>query len=295
MRISTNRQMQSLQDQVQRANERMAQLQMQVASGKRIQAPSDDPLGTGRVMIWRTAVSNNDQYRTNIQAGQSLLKTAEETLGAVQGLLVNARSLLVQGANGTNDQASRDTIAAQIDNLAAQVANLANGATVGSKHIFSGQKTDTRPFTVQGATLAYNGDDHPLIIEVSIDQTMQVSLPGEPLITDIYDMLQQARAHLMGGDVVSVSNTDIAALEVHTQALACARAGIGVKLQELTALDSQNVRRSDTLKQLISDTEDVDLAQAITDLRGAEVAYQASLTVTSSAFGLSLMDFISGG
>jgi flagellar hook-associated protein 3 FlgL len=70
------------------------------------------------------------------------------------------------------------------------------------------------------------------------------------------------------------------------------RGRIGARLQTVAEYQANHARRSEGLTEQISDIEDVDLSQAILELKQAETAYQAALQAVGMTQGLSLMDFL---
>ena len=295
MRVSSNQQMHNLQQYISRASEQMTTLQEQVSSGKRIKSPSDDPLGYANLISMRSSIAKNKQYQRNIGAAKDTLNTSESTLNEVTKLMQEVKQITISGANGTKDQSARDALVIQVDSAMTHLISLVNGATVNGRYIFSGQKTSTTPLTTTITGVTYNGDALPLKIEVSVGQTMQVNLPGSPIFTDIYSTLKTIRDDLSSGNLSNLSGPDLASVQSLTNNVLTARAGIGGQLKELDALENQTSRRNDDLTKFASNIEDVDIVQAISDLSAAQNSYQASLTVASNTFGMSLMDFIRGG
>ena len=71
----------------------VAQTQIQLSTGKRLQRASDDPVASARVATLRTAQANNVAWDANIRLGQSLTAQADTVLASTSDLLVRAKPL----------------------------------------------------------------------------------------------------------------------------------------------------------------------------------------------------------
>jgi flagellar hook-associated protein 3 FlgL len=129
-------------------------LMEKLASEKRINRPSDDPLGMGRVLDSRLKLSNISQYRDNTAYSTSWVTLAESSLNGVNDALTEAKTLAVAQATATSSASSRQIAAASVEQIIDQVLSLAN-AMSGDRYIFSGSK-NTAPFseTAHAASIA---------------------------------------------------------------------------------------------------------------------------------------------
>jgi flagellar hook-associated protein 3 FlgL len=93
-------------------NEALYERQTIIASQKRINRPSDDPIGMGKVLDYRQTLSSIEQYKTNIQSGQERLKITEITLELVDELLQGVRAIALTEAGGTTE--SRQLTAGEV-------------------------------------------------------------------------------------------------------------------------------------------------------------------------------------
>ena len=84
--------------------ERLATVQRQLSTGKRIGQPEDDPFGAGRSVFLRNELSDVQQYQRNIGEAGAWLNASDVALGNAGDLLQRVRELVVQAANGTQDQ-----------------------------------------------------------------------------------------------------------------------------------------------------------------------------------------------
>lgn len=118
-------------------------VQEQISSQKRINRPSDDPVGMRMVLDYRNAMATVDQYLDNIERGTTRLEFTEITLEMVDDLLAVVREISQTQAKGST--ASRDLAAKEVRNLYDQTVELAN-SKLGKNYMFSGHQTDTPAF-----------------------------------------------------------------------------------------------------------------------------------------------------
>src|SRR5690554_4516106 len=105
---------------------RMETLQNQYSTGKRINKPSDDPVGVSFSLRYRSEISANDQYQKNVDSSLSWVSFADKMLEQTGDVLQKVRELAVQGANGTNPQEALNNIASEIDQLYEQLVSVGN-------------------------------------------------------------------------------------------------------------------------------------------------------------------------
>ena len=126
---------------LQQAHGRLADTQQQIASGKRIQSASDDPIGFGKVLDYRTTVATLVQRQSGATLASSQLNQADSALqSASQSVLARAQELAVAMSNSTNGPSERKAAADELKGLIGQMLNLAN-SKLGDRSLFSGSTT----------------------------------------------------------------------------------------------------------------------------------------------------------
>jgi flagellar hook-associated protein 3 FlgL len=292
MRISTNYQYDTFQMDIRNAQEKLVNVSQQLATGKRINKPSDDPVGVGRTVSMRSLKAGIEQYQKNLNSARGALGYIDTTAGDITDLTRQAYGLAVQGASSTTDQAGRNAAATQIGNIQKRLVDLANSKGPTGDYQFAGQKSSTKPYTLVGGTLTFNGDTNPIRVETGPGETMQSNVAGEPMISELYNRLESLKSNLIGGQVGAISGIDIANMQSSLDTVTQMRGDVGTRMQTIDDLSTQWIRRSDELTKNISDIEDVDLSEAMVRYQQANQAYTAALTVAGQGFRLSLMDFI---
>jgi len=145
MRVSLRNQYSNFLYNLQDTQSRLMDLNMQASSQKRINKPSDDPVGTARVLNYRTSLSSIDQYRENIDTAKGWLGLADESMIQVSTLLTKLKGLAEQGATGTMTASDREATSYEVRQIFSQLVNLANTRYEGNS-IFGGQKFEQSAF-----------------------------------------------------------------------------------------------------------------------------------------------------
>ena len=117
---------------------------LQASSQLKINRPSDDPVGAGRVISYRASIDQLGLYKDNINAALGWLGTADSVLsseGSVMTLLTRMKELAEQGATETYTKLNREQISMELREDFKQLINLSNTRFEG-RSIFAGHKTD---------------------------------------------------------------------------------------------------------------------------------------------------------
>lgn len=123
----------------------LVELNLQASSQKKINRPSDDPIGMSRVLTYRDSLASMDQYRKNIDTAQGWNGLADENLMQVSVVITRLKELAEQAATGTMSADNREQISFEARQLYSQLITLSNASYEG-KYIHAGHKTDTPAF-----------------------------------------------------------------------------------------------------------------------------------------------------
>ncbi len=159
MRVSLRNQYSNFLHNLQQTQSRLMELNMHASSQKRINKPSDDPVGAGRVLNYRSSLASIDQYRSNIDTAKGWLNLADESMMQVSTIMTKLKGLAEQGATGTMTASDREATSYEVRQLFSQLVNLANTRYEG-KSIFGGQKFEGSAF--DEALMVYDQDGRSL-------------------------------------------------------------------------------------------------------------------------------------
>jgi len=146
MRISTNQLFdRSIQHILDNQGD-LSDIQRQLATGKKILRPSDDPVGAAQVMRLTEELERIDQYKTNNTLLKNSLTQEEAILQSVTDSVLRARQLAVQAGSGINDDQDRQALGVEIGQIRDQVFDLMNARNADGEYIFAGNQSDSPAF-----------------------------------------------------------------------------------------------------------------------------------------------------
>jgi len=122
------------------------ELMEKMATQKEVNKPSDDPLGMGKILDYRTAVAQVSNYKEKIENAKSWLSATESSLSNVIDVLTSVKETAVAQASATASASTRQIAADSLQPLIEQILSLVN-SKFGNRYLFSGTQTDTAPFS----------------------------------------------------------------------------------------------------------------------------------------------------
>ncbi|RLK48673.1 flagellar hook-associated protein 3 FlgL [Alkalispirillum mobile] len=157
----------------------LSKTQAQLASGKEILNPSDDPAGASRILELDKAINTVERYNRNADQAETRLGLSENVLSEFGNTLQRVRELSVQAANGSQDRETRAYIASELREAQDQLVQLANTDDGNGEYLFAGSETRTQPFTkTAGGKVEYNGDQGQREVRIGPSRTIAVDNSG---------------------------------------------------------------------------------------------------------------------
>ena len=210
MRISSIEQFQQGIDSILNQQAKLNQTQLQLATGKKVLKPSDDPAVATQLLNLSSLKANNLQYDRNINTAQNELELQESVLASSGNVLQRVRELIVQANNGAQSEQSHKAIADEISNLADELLQLANTKSPSGEYIFSGYNSRTPAFVKSGTSYVYQGDQGQRLLQVSEDTQLAVRDNGadvfQGMSTGDSRFLLETPASNMGDALVKMSS-----------------------------------------------------------------------------------------
>jgi flagellar hook-associated protein 3 FlgL len=181
--------------------------QQQVATGRRIQTASDDPVAAARAISVNQADSMNTQYAANRTALRHTLSLAESNLHSVVSLLQDVHTTAVNAGNGSLTASDRRTMATELSGRLQELIGLANSTDGAGNYLFSGFQSKSQPFVDVAGVTTYNGDDGQRLAQANASRQIAASDSGADVFMRIKNgngtLLAQASATNTGGGIIS--------------------------------------------------------------------------------------------
>jgi flagellar hook-associated protein 3 FlgL len=191
MRVTENMNYDVLRNNVNRSKERMENLQTQSATLKKLNTPSDNPVGAAQVLEVRTDKMNNEQFVTNAKMAESFLTSTEQALSEMTEVISRAKEIAIgQSSAASSSAEARLGVAEEVTQLYNQAVSAAN-RRFGERYLFGGFKTNKPPVDPDGN---YVGDTGQTMVEIAKDVFVAMNIPGvEAFNTNPKGALQNAR------------------------------------------------------------------------------------------------------
>ncbi|HBH62052.1 MAG TPA: flagellar hook-associated protein 3 [Nitrospiraceae bacterium] len=267
----------------------MSRLSNMLATGKKINNPSDDVSGMMKAMDYKVSINEIEQYRRNIDQADEHLSYAETTLTSVTNALTRASELAIQASTGTQNDATRAAMAQEVASLRDEIMSLAN-SKLRNKYIFSGFKTDTQSFD---AGFNYQGDSGEVNVMIDRNAATAINITGEQVFgsgaTSIMGTLDTLYNNLLANNPAGAAIDD---LDSALDQIANVRAEIGARLNHLDDRKSNLEDRDITLKTYLSEIQDTDIANTVSEISKTEVALQSLRQSGAEILSQSLLDFL---
>lgn len=297
-------------DLIRTLNERMrtlGDLQNQVTTGKQVFYASDDPAAAGLILELRNRLCQNDQFQENVENGISWLTASESTLQQLTDVLTQAREDAVEGSNGALSPEGMAALAEEVNGFLENILSLSNSDYSG-KTMFGGTNTMDVAFDavrdpdtgwITGVTANPDGTTGAMMRQVGTSESMQINVSGEDLFMpdgtggneDMFQVLIALRDALDSGDPDLVGEV-IPRIDLVMDNASSFTSLVGSKVTRLMDLQDRLILGETNLTSQLSEQEDADLVEVMTQMTLEQNAYQVALNVGAMIIQPSLANFI---
>lgn len=285
-------------------------VQQQIAAGRRILKPSDDPVNAARALVVSQSRDVVNQYSANQNNAKSALGLEDGYLAGVTDVLGRIQDLIVQAQGPAMTATTRAGLATELRARFDELLGMANATDGSGQYMFAGYQGSGVPFQgsvngiIAGGDIAYNGDAGQVRLQVSPGRDMETGDPGSDVF---YTKVAGANRSVFGivADLVGViegPSTGAAYTTSLSQAMTNVRsatdnvtrvrAAVGSRLGELDSLATVNDNLDLTYQQTLSTIQDLDYTKAATELSLRQTALQAAQKSFMSATQLSLFNYL---
>lgn len=301
MKISTNLFFQRASQQLVGNQDRLAEVQLQLGTGKKINKASDAPEKASTLQRLRTVMAQQESYKGNLDKLTERLQNQDTALQNVSNMLSRLRELSIQYANGTLSADQRRIAAVEVRGIRDQIYSLANIKDSNGLGVFGGSRVSGQAFSEAGV---YQGDQTSTDVPVGDARVVSNRRSGTDVFIPVsrgsgnsqtsvgfFKVIDDLAAGLEANRVGDVQRAIGEITQIH-QGISMAQADVGSDLNVVQAqsnvLDEQILR----LKGLESDLQDVDYAEAVTRMQKEMLGLQAAQSSFAQLSKLSLFNYI---
>lgn len=298
IRVADNSTAANFTSRVNNQRNRLSILQEQIASGKRINRPSDDPNGAEAVIKLKTSQKEIEQFERAAQTAQQKLTAADDTLNSYENLLQRVRTLVTQGLSDTTTQTAKNALATEIETLRGRILNTAN-TNYNGEYLFGGTRQNAPPFDQTTAAPAPTPTTPQFIQLEPGTSAIAVGVTADSFLSDvtsdIFTDLTNAVTALRGTGVPATDRTTLettmSRLAIYTDLANVAHTYIGANMNAAEIAQENLVNNFQSLTERISAIEDIDFAETALKLTETQRNLEAILQVAGRE-KRSLLDFL---
>jgi flagellar hook-associated protein 3 FlgL len=284
-------------------NQQLTQLvntQTELSTGLSINKPSDNPFGAGFAIQLQGQLTALGSYTGNITDGAAWTSQADSSLMDIGSQVQTVQELVVGASNGTGTQAQLNAAATEVDQLIAGIKQDAN-AQYNGQYVFAGTANTTAPYQM-GSNDAYQGNSAAInrtigpggtTVQVNTDIS-QLLGSGQPAGDKLLlNTLRNISQDLKAGNTLSLGN-DLTQLQSNMGTLGQIQASVGAVQDQLQMASSRIQNLQTEVQTQLGSTEDVNMAQAVTQYSTEQASYNAALQASASFLHTdSLVNFLS--
>ena len=276
--------------------QQLNQANQQIASGRSINQPSDNPAGTSALILNHAAQSQTDSFQVNVSNLQERLQTADSALNSAVTAVNQAISLSVQAGNSNLSDTDRQAIVSQLSGIQQQLVSIANTSYSGT-YLFAGSAVETQPFTLNpsaAASVTYNGNTSVTSVEVGNGESVATNVPGSELFLNssgsVLGSIQGLITAIQNNSGIATAST---ALGTAASVFDAQRVMYGTSLTQLQSTSTFLSAEQTQLSTQENNIDAADLAKASSTFSQASVAYQSLIQAESDILQLpNLLTFL---
>ena len=306
MKISTSLFFDRALNQMVTTQNSLAQSQAQLSTGKKVVQVSDAPDEATAIQRLKSVIARQDSFEQAVKTTQNRLNAEETALDATANIMVRMKELTIQALNDTYGPDDREIIAVEMQGLQEDLLSYANTRDANGAYLFSGSRVFTPPFApnAQG-DIVYQGDETVNMVDVGDQRQIRLNRTGTEVFgrvtRDMPDGSTEGRSFFQSVqdlvDAVRTSdreamNRGLGELDDLNQRVAVSQAKVG---SAINVVSNQTAVLEETrlqLKTVLSEIEDLDYTEAVTEMQKRMMALEASQASFAQISRLNLFDYI---
>ncbi len=299
MRVATSQYQAMMNASLQKNQTRITELTSQMATGNRIQVPSDDPVDSVRISRLKREEAAIGQYRANIAAVSQRMSKNEGYLSNMINDMNSGRDLLVWASDGSNAPDDLNAMVNSLTSLRDSFMYTANSVDQEGRTVFAGTATNVKPISYDdkkplGSRYDYvgNENDQTVVVGNGITQVANQNVKGlEKLLNQLdqaIDTLSKPGVNPNDPTVRTVLSNSLAGFDGAMDLLSGKVAVLGGQQNVLKTIDANHENVSLSNQIAITSIGQLDVGAAAIDLNGYSTALQASYKAYSKIGNLSL-------
>ena len=281
-------------------------MQAQLSSGRAVVKASDAPEQATAIQRLKSVIARQDGFEQNLQTTENRLGLEEAVLSSATTILARVKELAIQAANDSNSPTDRQILAIEIDELRGELLAAGNSKDVNGNYIFAGSRVKKPAFyTDSRGDVVYQGDQTRNLVDVGENRQIFINRPGSDIFTQVprtqqdgsvkgigfFKALDDLSMAMKTSNRVGIDQGLLILMRCKKYDFSDRKSGSG-----MTVVDSQKNMLEEVrlqLKTALSNVEDIDYAEAVTDMKKKIVSLEAAQSSFAQISNLNLFDYIS--
>ena len=254
----------------------------EISTGKRIQAPSDDPVGAARVSDLARAQADIATWKRNLESAAGLSIRADDAIGATVSSVTRAKELMLSAANGTMSAENRATIALELRALAEEIAAI---------EITRDQRGELLFPTTEALEIPV-GDGVSIKAVGTRASVFEADTAGGP--KDIVDIISDAADAILEPDATRQASVDLslAELDAAVAGITKAQGEQGTRGNRIDSLLERLDEFSLQAEEERSSIESADIMEVVARLQARQLTLQAAQAAFARINSSTLFDLL---
>jgi flagellar hook-associated protein 3 FlgL len=297
MRISTKSYMDLLHQSVQKAEYRLGVLTQQIASGKRIQNPSDDPVGAGQALRAHAALEKSLSDQSTLDHALRINNALDATLGQMTYPLQTALDAALRATQIGLGETGLAACATEVRAAMEQLVTCGN-AEFNGIYLLAGTDNRQPPLTTTSDptdVVTYSGNEQAMQIVISPGRVAPLTMTGQYLFNfadgagerpvqgvdeSVFQVMDNLAAAIEADDSAGIAEyrEKLTAMQRHILQARGVAGAYGLRLEQSLTLAKDTELQS---RIVLAEIEDIDMMNALLEATQQQTFYQAALTATA--------------
>lgn len=158
-------------------NQRLLNLQVQFATGKQVNRPSDNAVSASTINVLDSILERRDQRMRNLSHAEAVLNNTDSALSNASDILLEAKSIGLGQIGLGADSQTRATQSLVVDSMLREMVRIGN-TQYQQLHVFGGSATSKPPFQELLGRYQYVGQGDGLVTDTGLARAIPITTSG---------------------------------------------------------------------------------------------------------------------
>lgn len=162
---------------IQNTSHRLLNAQIQLATGRAVNRPSDNAVGASTIGVLDDILERREQRLRNLSHAESVLNTSDAALGEASNILLEAKSIGLSQIGAGSDAQTRANQAQVVNAMLSEMIRIGN-TKYQDMYLFGGEMTANAPFQELLGRFRYLGSGSGLVSDLGLSRAVPITTSG---------------------------------------------------------------------------------------------------------------------